>query len=77
MRWVLRMIATGDAIRSESVDLMEIHRPAGIGAIADLGLSLAEAKQLLRCVQQAVVAAQTEERGGIGRIVQPVVVDAS
>jgi hypothetical protein len=63
MRWMLRLIATGDAIRSESVDLMEIHRPAGIGTIADLGLTLAEAKQLLRCVQQAVVAAQTEEHG--------------
>jgi hypothetical protein len=63
MRWVLRLLATGDAIRSESADLMEIYRPAGIGTIADFSLTLAEAKQLLRCVQQAVVVAQTEVHG--------------
>jgi hypothetical protein len=63
MRWVLRLMATGDAIRPESADLIEIYRPAGIATIADLGLTLTEAKQLLRCVQQAVVAAQTEVHG--------------
>jgi hypothetical protein len=36
-----------DAIRSENADLMEIDRPAGVGKIADLSLTLAEAKQLL------------------------------
>ena len=63
MRWVLRLMATGDAIRPESADLIEIYRPAGIATIADLGLTLTEAKQLLSCVQQAVVAAQTEVHG--------------
>ena len=79
MRWVLRLIATSDAIRSESDDLMEIYRPAGIGTIADLGLTLAEAKQLLTCVQQAVFAAHTEEHGryvGFVRTACPVVVGA-
>ena len=35
MRWVLRLIATGDTIRSESADLIEINLAAGVGAIAD------------------------------------------
>jgi hypothetical protein len=63
MRWVLRLIAISDASRRESADLMEIYRPAGVGTIADLGLTLSDAKQLLRRVQQAVVAAQTDEHG--------------
>jgi hypothetical protein len=42
---------------------MEIRRPAGVGALADLGLTLSEAKQLLTSVQQAMVAGQTDEHG--------------
>jgi hypothetical protein len=37
---------------------MEISRPDGASNIADLGLTLSEAKQLLARVQQAIVAAQ-------------------
>jgi hypothetical protein len=33
MRWVLRLIATSYASRSESADLMEICRPAGAGVV--------------------------------------------
>ncbi len=62
MRWVLRLIGTSDELRSRSADLMEICRPEGVGALADLGLTLSEAKQLLRNVQQAVVAAQLRRR---------------
>ena len=40
------------------VDVMEISRPDGASNIADLGLTLSEAKQLLARVQQAIVAAQ-------------------
>ena len=43
------------------VDVMEISRPSDLGDIADLGLTLAEAKQLLARVQQAVVAAQAHD----------------
>ena len=39
-------------------DVMEISRPCDVRNIADLGLTLAEAKQLLARVQQAVIAAQ-------------------
>src|SRR5690242_5835333 len=58
MRWVLRLIATGDDARCPSTDLLEICRPEGVGDIADLGLTLAEAKRLLASVQRAVVSAQ-------------------
>jgi hypothetical protein len=47
MRWVLRLIATGDDARCLSTDLAEICRPEGLGDIASLGLTLPEAKQLL------------------------------
>jgi hypothetical protein len=40
---------------------MEISRPNDLGIIANLGLTLPEAKQLLARVQQAVVAAQARD----------------
>ena len=58
MGWVLRLVETGIAGQARSTDVLEINRPDHLGNIADLGLTLAEAKQLLARVQQAVVAAQ-------------------
>ncbi|HUB44575.1 MAG TPA: hypothetical protein VMB73_06285, partial [Acetobacteraceae bacterium] len=61
MRWVLQLIETGmpsGVAGVDVVDVMEISRPDGAGNIADLGLTLSEAKQLLARVQQAIVAAQ-------------------
>ena len=58
MRWVLRLIETGLPSGVAGVDVMEISRPDGASNIADLGLTLSEAKQLLARVQQAIVAAQ-------------------
>jgi hypothetical protein len=63
MRWVLRLVATGDDARCLSTDLIEICRPDGIGDIANLGLTLPEAKQLLASVQRAVVSAQAVTHG--------------
>src|SRR3984957_932569 len=60
MRWVLRLIATEGDARCLSTDLIEICRPEGLGDIADLGLTLPEAKQLLASVQRAVVSAQAD-----------------
>jgi hypothetical protein len=60
MRWVLRLIATGDDARRLSTDLVEICRPEGLGDIANLGLTLPEAKQLLASVQRAVASGQVD-----------------
>ena len=57
---MLRLVGTGIDGQSRSFDVMEISGPDGFGDLADLGLTLAEAKQLLVRVQQAVVAAQTD-----------------
>jgi hypothetical protein len=43
--------------QSRSFDVMPISRPDGLGEIANLGLTLAEAKLLLAQVPQQVVAA--------------------
>jgi hypothetical protein len=63
MRWVLRLIATDDDARCLSTDLVEICRPEGLGEIANLGLTLPEAKQLLASVQRAVVTRQADGHG--------------
>src|SRR5271163_2887712 len=56
MRWVLRLIETGMSSGVAGVDVMEISRPDGASNIADLGLTLSEAKQLLARVQQGTGA---------------------
>ena len=58
MEWVLRLVETGMDGQSRSSDVMAITRPDGLGDIADLGLTLVEAKQVLAHVQRDVVAAQ-------------------
>jgi hypothetical protein len=63
MRWVLRLIATEDDARCLSTDLVEICRPEGLGDIANLGLTLPEAKQLLASVQRAVVSRRVDSHG--------------
>jgi hypothetical protein len=47
MGWVLRLVGTEVDGQSRSSDVMEISRPDGLGDIANLGLTLAEGKQLL------------------------------
>ena len=63
MRWVLRLIATGDDDRCLSTDLVEICRPEGLADIANLGWTLNEAKQVLASVQRAVVSEQVDRHG--------------
>ena len=58
MGWVLRLVETGTDNPVRDVDVMEIARPGTLADIANLGLTLPEAKQLLARVQQIVVAAQ-------------------
>jgi hypothetical protein len=57
MKWVLRLVETETGGPARGVDVLEISRPRDLGDIANLGLTLAEAKQLLARVQQALVAA--------------------
>ncbi len=46
MRWVLRLVETKGEGQSQSTDVIEIVRPDDLGNIADLGLTLAEVKEL-------------------------------
>ena len=62
MEWTLCLVGTGIDGRSRSFDVMAISRPDGLGDIANLGLTLAEAKLLLGQVQQEVVAAQAHRQ---------------
>ena len=61
MGWVLRLVETGPDSTADSVDLIEINRPTGLAEIANLGLTLPEAKQVLARMQQALVAAQARD----------------
>jgi hypothetical protein len=61
MGWVLRLVETGVDGSSRSVDVLEITHPGDLGDLADLGLTLADGRQLLAQVQQAVVAAQSRD----------------
>ncbi len=58
MEWTLRLVGTGIDGQSRSFDVMPISGPDGLCEIANLGLTLAEAKQLLVQVQQELVATQ-------------------
>ncbi|MEA2729916.1 MAG: hypothetical protein QOF70_4391, partial [Acetobacteraceae bacterium] len=49
VEWILRLAAAGG--EGSCVDIMEISKPDDLGDIANLGLTLAEAKQLLARVQ--------------------------
>ena len=59
--WMLRLVETGADGDGWSTDVMEIAKSADLRDIATLGLSLAEAKQVLAALQREVVAAQARE----------------
>ena len=56
MEWTVCLVGTGIDGRSRSFEVMAISRPDDLGDIANLGLTLAEAKLLLAHVQQRLVA---------------------
>jgi hypothetical protein len=60
MEWIVRLVGMGIDGQSRSFDVMGIGRPDGLGDIANLGLTLTEAKQLLGQVRQQIVAAQAD-----------------
>lgn len=59
MGWALRVVETGIDGSSRSVDRLEIVRPGDLGDLAAVGSTLADDRQLLTQVQQAVVGAQS------------------
>jgi hypothetical protein len=61
MGWVLRLAETGPDAAPDGFPLIEIHRSSGLADIANLGLTLSEAKELLTRAQQAMVAAQARD----------------
>ena len=67
MEWTLRLVVMGIDGQSRSFDVMAISRPDGLGGIANLGITLSEAKQLLVQVQQQVVAIRPPPMRRFGR----------
>jgi hypothetical protein len=63
MEWTLRLVGMGIDGQSRSFEVMTISRPDGLGDIANLGITLCEAKQLLVQVQQRIVADQATIHG--------------
>src|SRR5271165_4338051 len=61
LAWIVRVVKTGAEGEGPCTDVMEITRPDSTDDIADLGLTLAEAKLLLASVQQEIVAAQARD----------------
>src|SRR4051795_9289546 len=59
--WVLRLVEIGAEGEGSCADVVEISRPDGLVGIADLGLTLAEAKLVLAGVQREIVAAQARD----------------
>jgi hypothetical protein len=61
MGWVLRLVETGVEGLGRSVDVMVIDHPDDLSDIAALGLTLAQGKQLVALVQQAIVTARSRD----------------
>ena len=58
MAWVLRLVEIGAEGEERCAEVMEISRPDSLDDIADLGLTLADARLVLAGVQREIVAAQ-------------------
>jgi hypothetical protein len=65
MGLVLQLVETGAGGRGRGIDVLEIERPRDLRDIADLGLTLAEAKRLLTRVQQTAVAVQARDHAAL------------
>ena len=65
MGLVLQLVETGAESRAPSIDVLELGGPRDLRDIANLGLTLSEAKQLLARVQEAVVAVQARDHAAL------------
>jgi hypothetical protein len=61
MGWVVRLVETRPDGPERSLDVLELGQLRDLRDIADVGLTLAEARQLLSRVQQAVIVAQAQD----------------
>ena len=61
MGLVLQLVETGTDTRGRRIEVLELDQSRDLRDIANLGLTLPEAKQLLARVQQAVVAVQARD----------------
>jgi len=61
---MVRLVKIGAEGEGPCADIMEIRRPDDLVDIANLGLTLAEAKRLLAGVQREIVAAQARDHAG-------------
>ena len=65
MGLVLQLVETGTDTRRCEIDVLELDPARDLRDIANLGLTLSEAKQLLTRVQQAVVAVQARDHAAL------------
>src|SRR3954468_21873583 len=61
MGWVLRLVEIGVEGSSRSLDVLVIDPSGDLDDIAALGLTLAQGKQLVALVQQAIVTVQSRD----------------
>jgi hypothetical protein len=69
--WIVRLVETGAGGDVRSTDVMEIAQPGDLRDIAHLGLSLAEAKQVLAGIQRETVDAQARDHAVRGQAAAP------
>jgi hypothetical protein len=62
--WILRLVEAGAGGGDRSMDVMEIAQPDDLRDIANLGLSVAEAKQVLAAIQREIVGVQARDHAG-------------
>ena len=65
MGLVLQLVETQTDGQTRGIDVLEIDRASDLHDIANLGLTLSQAKQLLTRVQQAVVAVQVRDHAAL------------
>ena len=58
---MLRLVKTGAEGEGPRTDVMQVDRPDDLVDLANLGLTLAEAKRLLAGVQRKIAAAQARD----------------
>jgi len=59
--WIVRLVQIGAEGEGQATNVIQIDRPDDFGDIADLGLTLAEAKLLLAGLQQEIVTKQARD----------------